>query len=122
VESQHLGDTILIWDSSRLAGFAVCHVGAGTEAGSGKCYVKFGAVRPGFHAALEFRPLLGACRDFAFVSGAKTLAAGVNLARFEAYREMLQAGFRTTRQGVAMERNAAEGYNRPDVFLIDDWR
>jgi hypothetical protein len=35
---------------------------------------------------------------------------------------MLQSGFRTTTQGVAMERNDATGYNRPDVFLIDDWR
>ena len=49
--------------------------------------------------------------------GAKTLDAGMNLARLEAYREMLQAGFRATMQGVAMERNGDPGYNRPDVFL-----
>ena len=41
---------------------------------------------------------------------------------FSDYREMLQAGFRTTRQGVVMERNAEPGYNRREVFLIDDWR
>jgi hypothetical protein len=35
---------------------------------------------------------------------------------------MLQTGFRTTTQGVAMQLNADPGYNRPDVFLIDDWR
>jgi len=34
----------------------------------------------------------------------------------------LQAGFRATRYGVAMQRNGDAGYNRPDVFLIDDWR
>ena len=39
VEDQHLGETILIRDGSQLAGFAVCQTGAGTEAGSGKCYV-----------------------------------------------------------------------------------
>jgi hypothetical protein len=62
------------------------------------------------------------CRQFALSCEAKTLAAGVNLARLDAYREMLQAGFRTTTQGVAMQRNADPGYNRPDVFLLDDWR
>jgi hypothetical protein len=46
----------------------------------------------------------------------------MNLARLEAYREMLQAGFRATAQGVVMERNGEAGYNRPEVFLIDDWR
>jgi hypothetical protein len=46
----------------------------------------------------------------------------VNLARVDAYREMLQAGFQTNAQGVAMERNGDAGYNRPDVFVMDDWR
>jgi len=122
VDDQQLGDTVLTWDGVALAGFAVCHVGAGTEAGSGKCYVKFGAVRSAPDAAREFRRLLDACREFARLCDAKTLGAGVNLARLDAYREMLQAGFRATMQGVAMQRNADPGYNRPDVFLIDDWR
>src|SRR6202171_5153891 len=47
VDDQHLGDTVLTWTESRLAGLAVCHAGPGHEAGSGKCYVKFGAVRRG---------------------------------------------------------------------------
>ncbi len=42
---------MLIWDGSRLTGFAVCHAGAGTEAGGGKCYIKFGVVRGGPNAA-----------------------------------------------------------------------
>jgi hypothetical protein len=25
-------------------------------------------------------------------------------------------------QGVAMQRPNAEGFNRPDVYVIDDWR
>jgi GNAT superfamily N-acetyltransferase len=122
VENQKLGDTLLTWDSSRLVGMAVCHAGAGTEAGSGKCYIKFGAVRSDANAPREFRRLIGACREFAHVRGAGTLSAGVNLARLDAYREMLQAGFRTTSQGVAMQRNGEAGYNRQEVFLIDDWR
>jgi len=122
VDHQQLGETILIWEGSRLAGFAVCHAGAGTEAGSGKCYIKFGAARPRHEAAKRFRNLVAACAEFGSLSGARTLLAGVNLARLEAYREMLSHGFRATTQGVAMEKNGAEGYNRPDVFVMDDWR
>jgi GNAT superfamily N-acetyltransferase len=122
VDHQKLGDIVLTWRGGELAGFAVCHAGAGTEAGSGKCYIKFGAVRSGPKAAQEFRHLLDASQEFARSRGAEKLAAGVNLSRLDAYREMLQAGFRTTTQGVAMQRNADPGYNRADVFLIDDWR
>jgi hypothetical protein len=122
VDNQHLGDTVLTWGGGELTGFAVCHVGPRTEAGSGKCYIKFGAVRSGPHAAGEFRRLLDACREFARLREAATVVAGVNLARLDAYREMLHAGFRTTTQGVVMERYGESGYNRPGVFLIDDWR
>lgn len=122
VDNQKLGDTLLTWDSGKLAGFAVCHVGARTEAGTGKCYIKFGAVRGGQDGAMQFRRLLEGCREFAYLRAANTLVAGVNLARVDAYREMLQAGFRAIAQGVAMERNGHAGYNRPDVFVMDDWR
>lgn len=122
VDEQRLGETILTWNAATLAGMAVCHSGAGSEAGSGKCYVKFGVVRSGPQAEREFRRLLDACREFARSRGAKVLTAGMNLSRLEAYRELLQAGFRTTAQGVVMERNAQPGYNRPGVYLIDDWR
>lgn len=122
VDRQHLGDTVLTWAGGELTGFAVCHAGPGTEAGSDKCYVKVGAVRSGPNAPREFRRLLDACREFAHSRSARILSAGVNVARVAAYREMLNAGFRTTSQGVAMERNGAPGYNRPEVFLIDDWR
>jgi GNAT superfamily N-acetyltransferase len=122
VNEQNLGDTVLTWNGGQLTGFAVCHVGAGTEAGSGKCYVKFAAVHSGPEAPSKFRRLLETCREFAASRGATILDAGVNMARLDAYREMLEAGFRTTRQGVVMERNAEPGYNRREVFLIDDWR
>jgi GNAT superfamily N-acetyltransferase len=122
VDEQHLGDTVLTWSGSQLAGLAVCHAGPGTEAGSGKCYVKFGAVRRGPNAPSEFRRLLDACHAFAAARGATKIEADMNLARLDAYREMLAAGFRTNMQGVIMERHAEPGYNRPDVFLIDDWR
>jgi hypothetical protein len=122
VDAQRLGDTLLTWGGGELTGFAVCHAGAGTEAGSEKCYIKFAAVRSGPDAAREFRRLLDACREFAESCGAKTLSGGVNLSHLDAYQEMLDAGFRSTRQGVIMEQNGGAGYNRPEVFLIDDWR
>lgn len=122
VQSQALGDTILLLDGNRLQGFAVCHVGSCTEAGSGVCYAKFGAVRPGPGAAGDFERLLDACERFAAARGVAQLVAGVNTAREGAYRSMLGRGFRTVQQGVAMQRPNEPGYNRPDVFAIDDWR
>src|SRR5207253_641121 len=69
VAAQSLGETILIAGGSQLEAFAVCHCGAGTEAGSGTCYVKFGAVRPGPGAADSFVRLLDACDAFAAARG-----------------------------------------------------
>ena len=122
VAEQGLGDTVLLWDDQRLVGLAVCHCGPGTEAGSGTCYVKFGAVCPSPTAGQDFDRLLDACEEMAAKKGLLRLAAGVNTARHEAYRQMLERGFRTDLQGVAMQRHNEAGYNRPGVYLIDDWR
>jgi hypothetical protein len=105
-----------------LAGLAVCHGGAGTEAGSGVCYIKFGAVRPCAGAEENFNCLLDACEELASSQSLARLAAGVNTARHEAYRQILERGFRTEFLGVAMEKPNEAGYNRPGVYLIDDWR
>jgi GNAT superfamily N-acetyltransferase len=122
VAQQGLGETVLLWDEGELAGLAVCHCGPGTEAGSGTCYIKFGAARPGSTAARDFDQLLDACEVMAARKGLSRLAAGVNMARHEAYRQMLARGFRTDIQGVAMQRPNEPGYNRPGVYLLDDWR
>jgi hypothetical protein len=122
VAAQGLGDTILLWDDSRLTALAVCHVGPGTEAGSDVCYVKFGAVRPGPDAEQDFSRLIDACEEMASERQVSRLLAGVNTARHEAYRRMLARGFRTQIQGVVMSRPNETGYNRPGVYLIDDWR
>jgi GNAT superfamily N-acetyltransferase len=122
IAEQRLGDTLLVFEGGRLAGLAACHHGAGTEAGGGTCYVKFGAVRPGAAASRSFDRLLGACEEFAAANGLSRLVAGNITARHEAYRSMLEHGFRTELQGVAMQRHNGAGYNRPGVFLIDDWR
>ena len=122
VATQELGDTVLVWEGSRLAALAICHCGPGTEAGGGTCYVKFGATRPGPTAGQDFDRLLNACEEMASKRGLSRLAAGVNTARHEAYRAILEHGFRTDLQGVAMHRPNEPGYNRPGVYLIDDWR
>jgi GNAT superfamily N-acetyltransferase len=122
VSGKSLGDTVLLRDGSRLQGFAVCHVGAGTEAGRETCYVKFGAVSRGVRSKDQFPKLVRACLGFAASNGAKNLEAGVNLGRNFAFDEMGKLGFKTLFQGVAMQRPNEPGFNRPDVYAIDDWR
>lgn len=117
VTRQGLGDVVLV-----DGGFAVCHVGAGTEAGSGACFVKFAAVRPGSGAADAFAGLLGALEAFAESVGAERLVAGMNMGRLDAYRILGARGFRTELTGVAMQQAGEAAYNRSDRYAIDDWR
>jgi GNAT superfamily N-acetyltransferase len=122
VLDQNLGETILVWEDSRLAAFAICHFGAGSEGGSNTCYIKFGAARPGTREEQAFERLLVACEAMAAEKGLSRIVGGVNTARNEAYRKMLALGFRTDFQGIAMQRPNEPGYNRSGVYLIDDWR
>ena len=128
VYKQELGDTILLWqnhdsDNTNIIpiGLAVCHVGPGSEAGSNKCYVKFGAVKPGPNAE-NFERLLEACEAFAAEKEMTHLIAGINTSRYNAYRKMLLKGFRSYMTGIIMQRYNEPGYNRPDVYAIDDWQ
>lgn len=122
VHRQSLGEVVLVDDEQGIAGMAVCHIGPGTEAGSGTFYMKFGAVRPGPGADRRFESLLDACEAEARVQGLSRLTGGANLGRPETYRAMRARGYRTALQGVAMHRPNEPGYSRPDVYLIDDWR
>lgn len=122
IADQKLGDTLLLWGEAGLMGLAACHYGPGTEARDGSLYVKFGAVRPGPASAQAFNDLLGACEATAAGVGAKNLTAGVNTARHAAYNCLIEHGFRIDSLGIAMQRPNEDGYNRPDCYLIDDWR
>ncbi len=124
VENQKLGDTILLKDAGELVvAMAVCHFGPGTEAGSGSCYIKFGAVRPSPSSSVKvFDSLLDACERYARSQNASRLVGGVNTGRHNAYKRMIERGFRTDIQGVAMQRPNEPGYNLPETYLIDDWR
>ena len=122
VRDQNLGETVLMWGGDSLEGFAVCHCGEGSEAGKNTCYIKFAAVRPGSGAETAFDRLLDACEALAIERGLQRMEAGVNLNRSEAYRQMLQRGFRTEIQGVAMHKPDSAAYNRRDIYVVDDWR
>lgn len=115
-----LGDTVLLATSDALAGFAVCHVGSGSEAGSGTCYVKFGAVRPG-HGD-DFDRLLSACESFAASRSADWLDVGLSFACSDAMRRITAAGFRAGLQGVTMHRPDEPAYHRADAYVLSDWR
>ncbi len=120
-DSLALGDTVLLREDAQLVGFAVCHLGAG-EAGSGVCYVKFAAARPGSGVGERFERLLDACEALARTRGLERIVAGVNTARHDAYRRLLARGYRARMQGVVMQRPNEPGYCRPDVYAIDDLR
>lgn len=122
VEEQGLGETVLVWGGDVLEAFAVCHCGAGTEAGAGNCYIKFAAVRPGAGVAERFDRLLDGCESMAAGRGLTRIEAGVNFERVEAYGQMLRRGFVVERQGLAMHRNGVRAFNRRDTFVIDDLR
>jgi len=122
VDTQGLGETVLLQVNNTLSGFAVCHLGPHTEADNGVCYVKFGAVLPGDNAEQLFEYLLAACEALAAARGMNRIVAGVNIARCEAYRLMLSRSYRTFIQGVAMHKPNVAGYSRAGIYVIDDWR
>jgi predicted N-acetyltransferase YhbS len=119
VARQRLGDTLFLVEGSRAVGLAICHAGAGSEAGSGTTYVKLAAVRPG---AERFDRLLDAIEGFALDRGAPRVVAGVNTGRVAAYRHLLGRGYRSFLQGVSMVSADAEAFSRPDDWVLDDWR
>lgn len=121
VLAQRTGDVVLTYTRGVLDAFAVCLNGPGSEGGKKTCYVKFGAARGGEGAGERFDKLLDACEGFASSRGA-TVEAGVNLTRVDAYRRLRSHGYRVTTQGVAMQNPHVDGFNRADVYVIDDWR
>ncbi|HEV2478213.1 MAG TPA: GNAT family N-acetyltransferase [Puia sp.] len=121
VSAQNLGETVFLWAEGKLIGMAICHCGAGTEAGEGTCYIKFAVVSSDPGSSQHFEKLLIACEQLAWNRSLNKIVGGVNTARRKAYQLMLTHGFATTMQGVVMQQPDA-GYNREDVFLIDDWR
>jgi GNAT superfamily N-acetyltransferase len=122
VRDQALGETVLLAGEAGLAAFAVCHYGPRSEAGAGACFIKFGAVRNSPAAERDYLRLLDACEALALAEGQETVLAGANMARHESYRRLVERGFRTVLQGVAMHHRDDPGYARPGFYVIEDWR
>jgi predicted N-acetyltransferase YhbS len=123
VTEQGLGDTVLLRSGDTLEGMAVCHCGAGSEAGSDTCYVKFAAVRPGAGAGERLEGLLDACEAFAAEAGSRRLVAGVNTGRLDVYRRLHARGFRSEQIGISMAfRPEALHFDTPAHYVIDDLR
>jgi GNAT superfamily N-acetyltransferase len=121
--TQRIGDTLVLPGEDRLDGVAVCHCGAGSEAGSDTCYVKVAAAGPGAGAADRFERLLDACESFAADHALKRLVAGVNTGRLDAYRRLLSRGFGIEQIGVAMHLRPGEpDLDTPEHYVIDDLR
>jgi GNAT superfamily N-acetyltransferase len=118
VADQRLCDTVLVWDRDQLVALGVCHCGPGSEAGSDRCYIKFGAARSGS----SFEALLDASETLAASKKLKRLIAGANAGREKAWQRLVARGFRADIQGVAMHRHNDPGYNGSDTYIIDDWR
>ena len=121
-----LGETVLLARSDGgegLAGYAVCHHGAGSEGNSALLFVKIAAVRPGPERGGGYSvTLLAACEALAARRGAEAIAAGTNTGRREAYRVLRERGYASFMNAVAMLRPAGEGYGVPGIYAIDDWR
>jgi N-acetylglutamate synthase-like GNAT family acetyltransferase len=123
VDEQRIGDTLLVRRDVTVEAMAVCHAGAGSEAGSDTCYVKFAAVRPDGDAQGRFGRLLGACEAYAAESGLGRLVAGVNTGRLHAYRYLLAHGFRLEQTGVSMWQHPERPhFHTPAHYVIDDLR
>lgn len=122
IESFDLGDVVLVREAREVVGFALCHCGPGTEAGSGLCFAKLAMVRPGAGAEAIFDRLLDECSRFACERGLAKVTAGVSLASRAAYRRLLVRGFRTEIQGVMMHRPDEPSYHSRDALVLDDWR
>lgn len=121
--TQKLGDTVVVLDDAGgVDAFAVCHAGPGSEAGSGTCFVKFGAALPGPGADERFGRLLAACEAFAAEAGAQAVVAGVNSGRRGAHQALLDRGYRAQLVGVTMHRPDESAYHDDSAWVIDDWR
>jgi predicted N-acetyltransferase YhbS len=115
----HGATVVLREPGGEIAGFAICHHGPGSEAGSSQCRVKFAAVRG---AVERLHALLDACEAFAAARGAPSLRVGVNTARTEAHSVLRDRGLEVTLAGIAMHRGPGPATCRPDALVLDDWR
>ena len=71
---------------------------------------------------MSFEALLEACETLGASKNLKRLIAGANDGREKAWKRLIGRGFRSDFQGAAMQRHNDLGYNRPETYIVDDWR
>ncbi|MCL5798313.1 MAG: GNAT family N-acetyltransferase [Patescibacteria group bacterium] len=122
VNSQKIGDMVLVSENEKLMGMAVCHFGAGSEGGSGVNYIKFAAIRPDPKAAEYFEKLLDAIESFASGKNLVSIMFGINTINKDAFERVQKRGYTHDFAGVIMQLHNVRGYRSPDLFVLDDWR
>ncbi len=122
LDRQRTGETVLLYDDTRLDGVATCHIGAGSEAGGGTTLIKFGAVSPGERRLERLQTLLESIEALARRRGAPRVEAGVNLSHRQSYWALLARGYRADFVGVVMQSPDEAAYHRPELEILDDWR
>jgi GNAT superfamily N-acetyltransferase len=122
VQDQHLGETLFLLDGSRLGGFAVCHIGAGSEARTGQTYVKFGAIAPGPDRDQRRKALITNIETMAALHRAPTLELGCNTAHRDTYRYLTAQGYRSDFIGIAMMSPDEPAYQRAGLDVLNDLR
>jgi len=122
VRDQHLGETLLLVDDSRLTGFAVCHIGGGSEARTGQTYVKFAAISPGADRARRRKALIKNTETLAALRRAPAIEFGCNTAHRDTYRSLTASGYRSEFIGVLMSSPDKPAYQRPGLDVLNDLR
>jgi GNAT superfamily N-acetyltransferase len=130
-EKLSIGETVLLRKNSKLEAFAICHYGPGSETETDVLYIKFAAAASApddlhIDSTEEkdeiFRALLAKCSILAQRKNLNMIFFGVNTARQEAYKVVLEEGFKIDSLSIAMQSPNRPIYNRPGVYVIDDWR
>ena len=122
VLDQKLGATLLRFDDGALDGVAVCHTGAGSEAGSGNTYLKFGAIAPGANREPRLSALLRGVEDFALSRRAPSIGLGCNTAHRVTSAVLRRSGYRPEFVGVSMLSPDDGAYHRDEFDVLDDLR
>ena len=119
---QGIGETVLLRDGSRLAGYGVCYLGPGGESRHHETYVKFAAVSPGSGREHRVRDLLSGLEWLGASRESPEIGFGCNLSHRETYRALVARGYRAAFVGVAMVSGPDTAYLRPELDVLDDWR
>lgn len=123
VREHGLGETVLLFEGSRLEGLAVLHAGPGSEADAGCVESKFAFVRPGSGSDTRWDRLLSAAEDFGTGIGAKRLTVGTSLVDSRGYRLLTSRGYVAGFAGVSLFLDGDPGYKTAAHALsFEDWR